>query len=766
MKRGLLKKTSALLIALTLVSGALPFSQADGSPFTITASAVPDEPEIQPFPHTDSDPVHVSTWSGLQTAINEATEETDIIVEGGSAPLTPAEGDAAITVENGKSINIYLYRSLDRGLTDAQEDGCVIINHGTLNIYGFGYEGIPDETANNSCCITGGSNTESGGGIANDGTLRVVNVDITGNRSSLGGGLYNNNKAWVVYSNVISNETVEGRWKDYYSSDYGNGYGGGIYSGKGDGTHLYLIDSSVTDNNSVSSGGGVYVAGCMHVSGAVIIENNKGTTERYVPDEAAGLNEYGEYQYILVSEETDDNLCLPAYSINDHQTRPGYSTLYVDSDLTGSRIHVNGAGGQAFTRGYPDHCTADPSTIFISDQEDVIFSRVPDTSSNYAGEVVLEYVYFRGVSVTCTDGLTVNFTVNLHLDGPYGVIPNIRVNWADHYETITDSRLLTATDEDGVYILPVHLPAKCFADQITVSLYRQGVSYGDAIEIEDLGSCTYSVVDYLATIIENEEGKYSDSEVNLAKSVFTYCCSAAELFNYNTNIDFDYAISELELPDPERDLEHADTIKQDIKEKVDDDPAHAVRKYDLSDLGLQYYGMSLILEDTTAVELYFRITDSSKFGDDYRKLMVTQRFPDASFGSGYSDKTEELFFEQDEGDTEFIHVKLTGFSPDELIKPQHFHIAYYTVNDGGDYVPIKETDFITVNPCDYILLALKLSDSRYLTDENGEYILDNNGERQLDNGYITRTHKLKCTVLELYGYYISAQRLIDERAIS
>lgn len=134
-----------------------------------------------------------SAWSQLQADINE----------GGTVVLTQdivaSDSDTALIVPSGKSVVIYLNKhSINRSLSDAVENGSVIINNGDLTITGGG-------------TITGGYTTGNGGGILNNGSLTVETATISGNvAQAKGGGVYSgdSSKLYIQGTPVITDNTA------------------------------------------------------------------------------------------------------------------------------------------------------------------------------------------------------------------------------------------------------------------------------------------------------------------------------------------------------------------------------------------------------------------------------------------------------------------------------------------------------------------------------------------------------------------------------
>ena len=120
----------------------------------------------------------IATWADLQNALNNGgvIKLTNDIV-GGDAPLEIPAGKTVVLDLNGHTI--------DRGMSDAEANGSVIVNNGTL--------AIVDNSELANGVITGGKTTGNGGGVLNNGIFTLYGGEITGNHADeIGGGVYNN----------------------------------------------------------------------------------------------------------------------------------------------------------------------------------------------------------------------------------------------------------------------------------------------------------------------------------------------------------------------------------------------------------------------------------------------------------------------------------------------------------------------------------------------------------------------------------------------
>jgi hypothetical protein len=139
----------------------------------------------------------ITGWAALQNAINA----------GGVIKLAAdvvAAADAALTIPANNTVVLDLNgHVINRNLSEAVENGSVIVNNGTLAIMGEG-------------AIIGGNTTGNGGAIINNGTLTLYGGEITGNHAGgVGGGVYNSvtNTAMVGFwmtGGLIDNNTAAG----------------------------------------------------------------------------------------------------------------------------------------------------------------------------------------------------------------------------------------------------------------------------------------------------------------------------------------------------------------------------------------------------------------------------------------------------------------------------------------------------------------------------------------------------------------------------
>ena len=120
-----------------------------------------------------------------------------------------ATTDVCLTVPSETTLTLDLNgHTINRNLSSAATNGCAIWNRGQLT--------IRDTSGGTEGVITGGNNSNAGGGIDNQGTLTIVKGRITGNSTSTNGGGINNQGTLNIQGGTIIDNTATGN-------------GGGIY---------------------------------------------------------------------------------------------------------------------------------------------------------------------------------------------------------------------------------------------------------------------------------------------------------------------------------------------------------------------------------------------------------------------------------------------------------------------------------------------------------------------------------------------------------
>lgn len=146
------------------------------------------------------------------------------------------------------------------------------IDGGTLNLTDCGGTGT----------ITGGSITDNGGGVYNQGTFAMYGGKISGNTANRGGGVYVLGDGFIMYGGEISNNTVK------YD-------GGGVYNAR---LNTIIAGGSIKNNTANDSpSGGIYMNQSITLSGSPVISGNK-----YGSNDGS-FDIYKNYTAILVTED-------------------------------------------------------------------------------------------------------------------------------------------------------------------------------------------------------------------------------------------------------------------------------------------------------------------------------------------------------------------------------------------------------------------------------------------------------------------------------
>lgn len=153
---------------------------------------------------------------------------------GGTIKLTKdytatATTDECLTVPEGKILELDLNgHTINRNLNSAATNGCAIWNRGQLT--------ITDTSGGTEGVITGGKNSDAGGGIDNKGILTIVKGRITSNSTSTNGGGINNQGTLNIQGGTITGNTATEN-------------GGGIYH---NGTSLNIQGAPYITDNTVN----------------------------------------------------------------------------------------------------------------------------------------------------------------------------------------------------------------------------------------------------------------------------------------------------------------------------------------------------------------------------------------------------------------------------------------------------------------------------------------------------------------------------------
>ena len=218
------------------------------------------------------EPVQVSSWAELENALYNGGA---VVL---TADVTASSGATGLNVSPGKPVTLDLNgHVIDRALTEAKENGGVITVHANGNLTikdsnptashdpAITYtDPVKGETFSvTGGVITGGKNTDYGGGISSLGTVNILGGTITGNTAPSGGG---------IFSGTVATLTVNGGSVSGNTATEENG--GAIWSaGK-----VSITDGSFSGNmtpasNNKQNGGAVWSSGQMEISGGYFSRN-------------------------------------------------------------------------------------------------------------------------------------------------------------------------------------------------------------------------------------------------------------------------------------------------------------------------------------------------------------------------------------------------------------------------------------------------------------------------------------------------------------
>ena len=263
-------------------------------------------------------------WNHLNRLLALDSGETSYELEAGKT-YQATDGDAYLHVPSGKTFTLSLGgRTLNRNLSSATNEGCVIYNEGDLTINGSGI-------------ITGGKNsdlgTTRGGGICNTGTLTIAGGTISNNTTAqCGGGIYNTGTLNIQGGTIQSNTASE--------------KGSGIYH---NGTKFSLqgsptISSNTTNNVYLETGKTIAISGTLNNNTAIGIASTesrivftsglsgKGDASKFTTNQSGkgiGLNSAGEA------------IIGPNYNIGRNHTGTS-ATLYIKDVTSGTQTAVEG----------------------------------------------------------------------------------------------------------------------------------------------------------------------------------------------------------------------------------------------------------------------------------------------------------------------------------------------------------------------------------------------------------------------------------------
>jgi hypothetical protein len=251
--------------------------------------------------------------STITLTSGELNITTNITIKGPSAELLTVSGGGASRVfEVAPKVKVNLGGmtiSDGRPGSDPNHLGGGVFNHGTLAVtgcifsgnaadYGGGLANDFGGTLTLSGCTVSDNTAFEGGGVWNGGTLAVsssliglktdsvTGTFVPGNDSYEGGGIYNVGKATISGGTSVSGNTATG-------GDQGSGFGGGIYNDVS--ANLTVSNCTLSGNSAGNSGGGIYNAGKLTVSGSAFSGNTAagGDSNIFGPYTDGGGNTFG-----------------------------------------------------------------------------------------------------------------------------------------------------------------------------------------------------------------------------------------------------------------------------------------------------------------------------------------------------------------------------------------------------------------------------------------------------------------------------------------
>jgi hypothetical protein len=175
--------------------------------------------------------VDINSWSVLKDALTGVSGTVTVYND-----LSAASDDGALVVSGNMVLDLNGH-TLNRNRTAEEANGYVIKveNGASLKII--------------NGTLTGGWNSESGGGIYSEGDLTLIGADVVNNKCrELGGGIYcHGGTFYMTDGGVIRNETTH--------DNLTTAGGGGIHA---DGVTAFKMNNViVTENKTVSKGGGI-----------------------------------------------------------------------------------------------------------------------------------------------------------------------------------------------------------------------------------------------------------------------------------------------------------------------------------------------------------------------------------------------------------------------------------------------------------------------------------------------------------------------------
>lgn len=227
-------------------AGVTPTVPASAAAPAIATPAPPTRTPLPPLPTAAMADftvcVHGCDFTTLASAVSDPnTMDGDVL-----ALLDPVHTEAGILVDKGVTIQ---GDGSERTVLQAATDAAVatervmhVAKDASVTLRGLAIRhGHPNEAP------------FKGGGIWNEGTLRLLDTRVESNIAADGGGIWNQGELLVISSAIASNR-ADGAGEPEMEC----GTGGGINNGAG--ARLTLIDSRIADNRAANKGGGIHVA--------------------------------------------------------------------------------------------------------------------------------------------------------------------------------------------------------------------------------------------------------------------------------------------------------------------------------------------------------------------------------------------------------------------------------------------------------------------------------------------------------------------------
>ncbi|WP_306426856.1 DUF4347 domain-containing protein [Nostoc sp. CHAB 5836] len=258
---------------------------------------------------TDTTPDTITLTSGQLTITEDVT-----ILGTGASQLTVSGNNASRVLEIS-------------GIgTDAIVDGLKIANGNNTNGGGIlvNSNTILSLTNSNVSGNTATSNDSFGGGIDNQGILKLINTTVSGNRADSGGGIANGNILSVTKSSISDNTaTLDG---------------GGINSSATNGNDILRLTDSTVSNNTANSGGGIYSQGNFKLTNSTV-SNNRANS-------GGGIYNGGDFYYFRVGTATLTNTTVSGNkALEDGGGIYNFSNLsLINSTISNNTADSNGDG--------------------------------------------------------------------------------------------------------------------------------------------------------------------------------------------------------------------------------------------------------------------------------------------------------------------------------------------------------------------------------------------------------------------------------------